>query len=245
MSKKIFILCITAALLSMCMLTSCDIIPSDEPDRDSGSFCEVKLYFHNTKSEAMLIDPQGGLICLYSEDKSIFEPFETGDYVRVECGYMLESYPAQTYISKIELITDGDESALTDEDWFKLSGVFLDIDREGLGIPVWSPEDITEGNVVGNDFGSVSEGRIYFGENKDKALLLGADGTLVWLYTKDSRVFEPFNTGDYVKVEHGAVMLSYPGQTNISKIALLENGDVSGFTSEEIAMIERVADGFN
>jgi len=106
------------------------------------------------------------------------------------------------------------------------------------------PEDITESTVVDNDSGAVSEGRLYFGSSKNKALLLSADGVMTWLYAKDESVFDRFETGDLVRVSHGGVMMSYPGQTNISKIALLEDGDISSFTEEEIAILEAVIDGF-
>ncbi len=107
---------------------------------------------------------------------------------------------------------------------------------------LWDPEDITEGEIVDNDSGSVGEGRIYFHEGKAKALLLDEWGGLTWLYAKDPSIFEPFDTGDYVRVSHGGVMLSYPGQTNISRLALIEDGDESSFTEEELDMIERVLD---
>ncbi len=103
---------------------------------------------------------------------------------------------------------------------------------------LWGPEDITEGEIVDNDSGSVGEGRIYFYNTKTQALLLDKWGGLTWLYAKDPGIFEPFDTGDYVRVSHGGVMLSYPGQTNISRLALIEDGDESSFTEEEL---ERIA----
>lgn len=221
-------------------------------EKDSGMVSEGKLFFYHTKSEALLIDSTGSLTWLYSENKNIFDGFDTGDYVKVSHGYVMESYPAQTYISRIALVEDGDVSSLTDEDWDKLEGVFPDFERgeaaKSIGAVTvyrWSPDEITESDVVDNDSGAVSEGRLYFVGSKDKAMLLSDDGVITWLYSKDKTVFEPFDTGDRVRVAHGAVMMSYPGQTNISKLALIENGHISSFTDEELARLDAVSDGFN
>lgn len=221
-------------------------------ERDSGMVSEGRLYFHNTKTEALLIDSTGSLLWLYSENKGIFDSFDTGDYVRVGHGFVMESYPGQTYISKIALIEDGDVSSLTDEDCDKLEEVFVDFERGEAGarsdaatVYRWSPDEITESDVIDNDSGAVSEGRLYFGGSKDKALLLSDDGIITWLYAKDKSIFAPFDTGDCVRVAHGAVMMSYPGQTNISKLALLEKGDATSFTEEEKTLLEKVSDGFN
>ena len=226
--------------------------PDLDGSRDSGCVSEGKLFFYRTKSEALLIDSNGSLTWLYSDVDGIFEPFNTGDYVRVGHGYIMESYPAQTYISKIAIIEEGDESSLTDEDWDKLDDVFVDFERgdvysnENGGVSdLMSSEGITENGIVDNDSGAVSEGRLYFAGSKDKALLLSFDGVITWLYAKDASVFAEFGTGDLVRVSHGAVMMSYPGQTNISKIALLEDGDASSFTDEELARLDAVSDGFN
>lgn len=224
----------------------------EDSEKDSGMVSEGKLFFYHTKSEALLIDSTGSLLWLYSDIDGIFESFNTGDYVRVGHGYIMESYPGQTYISKIALIEDGDVSSLTDEDWDKLEGVFPDFERgeaaiseNGGVVYLWSPEEITESEVVDNDSGAVSEGRLYFVGSKDKAMLLSDDGVITWLYAKDKSIFDPFDTGDRVRVAHGAVMMSYPGQTNISKLALLENGYISSFTEEELARLDAVSDGFN
>lgn len=117
-------------------------------------------------------------------------------------------------------------------------------DRESVDKGPWTAEEITESLEVDNDSGAVSEGRIYFGESRKKALLLSADGVITWLYAKDESIFAPFDTGDLVRVGHGGVMMSYPGQTNISKIALLEDGNISSFTDEELARLMSVSDGF-
>ena len=110
----------------------------------------------------------------------------------------------------------------------------------------WSVEDITENpNMNGEyDLGMVSEGRLYFYQSKTEALLVDSNGSLTWLYSKNKSIFEGFETGDLVKVGHGAVMESYPGQTYISQIALIERGDVSSFSDEEWERLSGVfADG--
>jgi hypothetical protein len=111
-------------------------------------------------------------------------------------------------------------------------------DRVTLGTGPWKPEDITENPALDGemDAGMVSEGRLYFhfSESKTEALLVDSNGSLTWLYSKnDKSIFEAFDTGDYVRVGHGMIMESYPGQTYISQIALIEEGDVYSFTDEE------------
>ena len=100
---------------------------------------------------------------------------------------------------------------------------------------IWSPEEITENpDLDGNgNAGMVSEGRLYFHHSKSEALLVDSTGSLMWLYSDVEGIFEPFDTGDYVRVGHGMVMESYPAQTYISQIALIEDGDVYSFTDEE------------
>ncbi|MBQ8408247.1 MAG: hypothetical protein IJY39_05225 [Clostridia bacterium] len=100
----------------------------EECDRDSGCVSEGRLYCHGDR--ALLIDSQGSLIWLYSDIEGIFEPFDTGDYVRVGHGMVMESYPAQAYISQIALIENGDKSSLTDEEWERLEEVIVGLERE-------------------------------------------------------------------------------------------------------------------
>lgn len=92
---------------------------------DAGMVSEGRLYFHVSKTEALLVDSTGSLLWLYSSDKGIFEGFDSGDYVRVGHGMVMESYPGQTYISRIALVEDGDISSFSDEEWERLSGVFV------------------------------------------------------------------------------------------------------------------------
>lgn len=202
-----------------------DLFP-DFGDEDHESRIEGRIYFHDSKEQAMLVDSTGGLICLYAKEDGIFEGFDTGDLVAVHCGAIMESYPAQTYISKITLIEDGNEDSFTDEEKERIAEVY-----GGFG----------EGSV-GNNSGNISEGRLYFSKNREKALLVSEEFGLNWLLVRDTSMFDGFDTGDYVRVNHGAVMMSYPGQTNISKLTLIDDGSVSDFTDEELKMIERVLD---
>lgn len=251
MSKKFIVLKLLTVLTAAVLLSSCVVLPLNTPDNDSGTVSEGKLYFHDTKTAALLIESNGSLLWLYSNDVKAFEDFDTGDYVRVSYDYVMESYPGQTYINKITLVEDGDFWSLTDEDWEKLSLVFADIEippvsdsnSEGT-VPTAKPEDATESPDIDGDSGTVSEGRLYFVGTRDKALLLGEDGALTWLYADDAKLFEGFDTGDRVSVSHGAIMMSYPGQTHISRVVLIEDGDASSFTDEEKALLERVSDGF-
>ena len=87
-------------------------------------------------------------------------------------------------------------------------------------------------------------GRLYFGKDKSQALLVDSNGILIWLYPVKSGMFDSYDTGDTVTVVHGPVMLSLPGQTNVSHVSLISNGDESVFTEEELAEIMKVIDGF-
>lgn len=99
------------------------------PESNSGMFSEGRLYFPDTRPlrrEALLVDSKGSLTWIYSPDESFFEGFDSGDYVKIEHGFVMESYPAQTYASDIELIEDGDIYSFTDEEWERLSWPFTD-----------------------------------------------------------------------------------------------------------------------
>ena len=108
----------------------------------------------------------------------------------------------------------------------------------------WRPEDITENYDLDGDSdeGMVSEGRLYFAtDSKTSALLVDTRGSLIWLYSFDNKeIFTSFDTGDYVRVGHGMIMETYPGQTYISKIALISDGDINSFTDEEWSSLSDV-----
>ncbi len=118
------------------------------------------------------------------------------------------------------------------------------LSRDKVAFPAgpWSPEDITENHDYDGDrdLGMVSEGRLYFHHSKTEALLVDSKGSLTWLYSDNKDIFAPFDTGDYVRVGHGMIMESYPGQTYISQIALIEDGDVNSFTDEEWGRLSEV-----
>ena len=108
--------------------------------------------------------------------------------------------------------------------------------RETQETGPWKPEDITENPALDGDMdeGMVSEGRLYFmnGGSKTEALLV-EENTLTWLYCEDKSIFASFDTGDFVRVGHGMIMETYPGQTYITRIALIEDGDINSFTDGE------------
>ena len=195
MSKKIIALKLLTALIVTVLLSSCVVIPLNTPDNDSGMVSEGRLYFHGAKTEALLIESGGSLLWLYSNDVKAFEDLDTGDYVRVGYDYVMESYPGQTYIDWITLVEDGDVSSITDEEWERLDEVFVDIgDSSESGsegaLPTVKPEDAPEGPDIDGDSGIVSEGRLYFVEARDKALFLGEDGAIMWLYADNKGIFE-------------------------------------------------------
>lgn len=89
-----------------------------------------------------------------------------------------------------------------------------------------------------------AEGRLYFGNDKSQALLMDDYGSLTWIYPSEEGMLEPFDTGDRVEVIHGGMMLSYPGQMNVTSVTYVSDGDESVFTDRELEEIERVIDGF-
>ena len=83
------------------------------------------------------------------------------------------------------------------------------------------------------DSGVYSQGRLYFSGTKNTALLVEQSGRLIWLYSEQEKAFEGFDSGDLVKVEHGICMESYPEQTYVTSVELIEDGDLQSFTDEE------------
>ena len=119
---------------------------------------------------------------------------------------------------------------------------------KAVGEQICSPEEITQNDALDGDSdeGMVSEGRLYFNsDSKTSALLVDTRGSLIWLYSFDNKeIFTSFDTGDFVRVGHGMIMETYPGQTYISRIALIEDGDIYSFTDEEWSRLSDIfADG--
>lgn len=100
----------------------------DEADHDSGIENKGKLYFSAPGDSNPLLVVDGGarLIFLSSEDKTIFDGFKSGDVVIVEHGFVMESYPEQTYISKITFVENG---TFSDEEWQAIQGVMAPAER--------------------------------------------------------------------------------------------------------------------
>lgn len=69
-----------------------DPTQSDKTDANSGMFSEGRLFCQSKKS-ALLVDSKGSLTWIYSETEDFFEGFDSGDYVKIEHGFVMESYP--------------------------------------------------------------------------------------------------------------------------------------------------------
>ena len=113
-------------------------------------------------------------------------------------------------------------------------------DAESVGDTIQTEEESYE--MSGDEFRMT--GRLYFGKDKSQALLIDNNGILIWLYPTQSGMFDSYGTGDTVTVVHGPVALSLPGQTSVSHISLISDGDESLFTEEELAEIMKVIEGF-
>ena len=147
MKKRLFFaLCVFLALACMCAMVSCgladagidiggDILYSKQPcpieaiDDYSGLVSEGRLYYHGTG--VLLLKSNGSLMWLYERaGVDLLCHFATGDYVRVAHGEVMESYPEQTYITRMALIENGSSSSITDEEWERLAQVITDIQTE-------------------------------------------------------------------------------------------------------------------
>ena len=147
MKKRLFFaLCVFLALACMCAMVSCgladagidiggDILYSKQPcpieaiNDDWGLVSEGRLYYHDTG--VLLLKSNGSLMWLYEkEGVDLLSYFYTGDYVRVAHGEVMESYPEQTYISRMALVENGSPSSLTDEEWERLAEVIPDLQTE-------------------------------------------------------------------------------------------------------------------
>ena len=100
----------------------------DEVDGDSGIESKGKLYFSSPDDDNPLLVVDGGarLIFLSCEDENIFDGFKSGDVVIVEHGYVMESYPEQTYISRITFV---ENNPFTDEEWSCVRDVMPNAER--------------------------------------------------------------------------------------------------------------------
>ena len=93
--------------------------------------------------------------------------------------------------------------------------------------------DASANSVAGLVGDMIIEGRLYFHGSRNSALIVRSDGGILWLHADSEDFFKDLDSGDYVKVGHGPVMTSYPGQTHAESIALIKDGDIYSFTDEE------------
>lgn len=56
----------------------------------------------------LVVSDRGEPIVMISEDKSVFNDLTTGDTVKIQCEYVMETYPAQTYITDLEFVKNGE-----------------------------------------------------------------------------------------------------------------------------------------
>ena len=115
-----------------------------------------------------------------------------------------------------------------------------DDENEATGDTTRTEEESYE--MSGDEFKMT--GRLYFGKGKEQALLVDENGVLLWIYPVTDGMLDGYDTGDSVMVVHGPVALSLPGQTNISSVSLVSDGDESAFSEEELAEIMKVIEGF-
>ena len=147
MKKRLFsALCAFLVFACMCTMVSCDLVdaginiggdilyskqpcPIEAINDDWGLVSEGRLYYHDTG--VLLLTSDGSLMWLYEKGGvDLLRYFATGDYVRVGHGEVMESYPEQTYISRMALVENGSPSSLTDEEWERLAEVIPDLQTE-------------------------------------------------------------------------------------------------------------------
>lgn len=106
-----YILCIFAVVLS---LAFCSCNEKSQPTNSSDKSSEEMTI------EGLCIVEKGGKVLIYSEkqgviqlsngtgNSKIFSNLSTGDKISIKCGLIAETYPAQTIISSLELVEEGD-----------------------------------------------------------------------------------------------------------------------------------------
>lgn len=65
----------------------------------------------------LILTDSGEIIVMYNKtgDENIFSELSSGDRISISCGYIRESFPAQTDISRLELIKEGEFKDIPEE----------------------------------------------------------------------------------------------------------------------------------
>ena len=117
---KRFLVCVIAMLcFCACSEKAEDSANNDVNDKDDwNTAVSVEGRFISTKDgNCMILDESDCPVVMSNEtgDSDVFKDLDTGDVIRVECDYIMESYPAQTAITKLEFVSDGELSDLPSE----------------------------------------------------------------------------------------------------------------------------------
>lgn len=93
--------------------------PSDDEDMS------IEGLFVATENGSMFLDESGGPVQILNEDEfsDVISKLETGDVVMIRCDRIMESYPAKTQISSIELVREGDFSDVSEDTVKNLDGL--------------------------------------------------------------------------------------------------------------------------
>ena len=221
-----------------------DDVP-DEPAKDSGMFSEGRLYFHVFKSEALLVDSKGSLTWIYSETEDFFEGFDSGDYVKIEHGFVMESYPGQTYASAIELIENGNIYSFTDEEWERLSEVFADPPERSGDISEYLVEDNGKHYLILPISGTrlhIWDDYVSYLENIDIGLLTAAEEVInnkTSAYAESPGLFvEEYGSGELYLCAEWIVDIDPPNIETTENGEVIENG--CGIDHDHIFYKERI-----
>lgn len=112
------ILCILA--VTVC-LSFCGCNEKSQPTNSTNNSGEEMTI------EGLCIVEKGGNVLIYSEkhgviklsngtnDTKVFSSLSSGDKISVKCGLIAETYPAQTTISSLEVVEEGDAKDIPEE----------------------------------------------------------------------------------------------------------------------------------
>ena len=105
---KRFLVCVIA-MLCFCACS--------EKAEENASICIEGRFIATKNGSCMILDESDCPVVMSNEtgDSDVFKDLDTGDVIRVECDYIMESYPAQTAITKLEFVSDGELSDLPSE----------------------------------------------------------------------------------------------------------------------------------
>ena len=108
--KTVILICVLSAFLILCsaFLGWWIFLRKNGASEDVGSnnFTEGRVLVCGD-SYLIIVGNEPIVMRDSSDGKDLFESLTTGDLIKIRCGAVMESYPAQTNVSYVEKIADG------------------------------------------------------------------------------------------------------------------------------------------